>query len=59
MKLLCADADMPALAHALWLDQVPAVLMQLTGTGWHVEFLRPSECPNVLALIERGVVKRG
>lgn len=58
MKLVCDDKDMQVLVHALWLDEVPAVLMEITGTGWHIEFLRPSECVNVLALIAKGVVKR-
>jgi hypothetical protein len=50
---------MPALVHALWLDNVPAVLMERTGPGWRVEFMRPGGCPHVLALIERGTVRRG
>jgi hypothetical protein len=61
MKLLCPDADMPELVRALYLDAVPAVLMERTGPGWRVEFMRPASAttPHVLELIERGVVKRG
>ena len=59
MKLLCTDANMPQLVHALWLDEVPALLMERTGTGFRVEFLRPGPCPHVLALIAEGVVSRG
>ncbi len=60
MKLLCPDEHMPELCHALFLDNVPAVLMERTGPGWRVEALRPTaECPHVDYLIERGVVQRG
>jgi hypothetical protein len=59
MKLLCNDADMPALVRALFLDHVPAVLMELTGVGWHIELLRPHECLELQRLLDDGTVKRG
>ena len=58
MKLLCSDANMPALVRALYLDHVPAVLMELTGTGWHLELLRPHECPELQKLLDSGTVER-
>lgn len=58
MKLLCADADMPALVHAIWLDEIPAILMERTGSGFMVEFMRTGGCQHVLALIARGVVSK-
>jgi hypothetical protein len=59
MKLLCADEHMPLLVEALARDKVPAVLMERTGPGWHVEFLRPAgECGAVMALIDSGTVER-
>jgi hypothetical protein len=60
MKLLCPDADMPELVRALYLDAVPAVLMERTGPGWRVEFMRPAATtPHVDDLIDREVVQRG
>ncbi len=58
MKLLCPDEHMPELCHALYLDNIPAVLMERTGPGWHVEMLRPAkDTPHLDYLIERGVVE--
>jgi hypothetical protein len=58
MKLLCPDKDMPELVHALYLDNIPAVLMERTGPGWHVELLRPAVAtPHLDYLIERKVVE--
>ncbi len=58
MKLLCADDKMPELVHALYLDNVPAVMMERTGPGWHIELLRPAAAtPHLDYLLERGVVE--
>lgn len=59
MKLRCPDESMPELVKALCDDNVPAVLMERTGSSWHVEFMRPHECPAVRALIDSGRVTRG
>ena len=58
MKLTCSDKNMPALVLALSKDRVPAVLMELTGTGWHLELLRPHECPELQKLLDSGAVER-
>lgn len=58
VKLTCSDADMPRLALALGLDSVPAVMMERTGSGWHVEFVRPNQgVPKVEELLKAGVVE--
>lgn len=57
-KLLVAEDDMPQLVEALWLDDVPAVLMERTGTGWRIEYLQPAKSPAVAALIAAGVVRQ-
>jgi hypothetical protein len=57
MKLLVPRDAIAEVAEALYLDQVPAVLMERTGPGWHIEFMRHAPCPHVLALVERGVVQ--
>lgn len=59
MKLQCDESRIAELVTALWADKVPAVLMERSGSGWHIEFLRPHECPAVLALIQSGAVTRG
>jgi hypothetical protein len=60
MKLRCPDKDMPALVRALYLDNISAVLMERTGPGWRVEFMRPASAttPHVDDLIDRGLVER-
>jgi hypothetical protein len=60
MKLLCSEAHIGDLVHALYVDWVPAVLMERTGSGWRVEFLRPeaTACPAVQRLIDAGTVVR-
>ena len=59
MKLLCRDENMPALVQALFLDRVPAYMAEITGVGWHIELLRPHECPELQRLRDDGTVKRG
>jgi hypothetical protein len=58
VKLSCTDEAIPQLALALGLDNVPAVLMERTGPGWHVEFVRPNQgVPRVEELLKQGVVE--
>jgi hypothetical protein len=59
LKLLCHDDHIAALVQALAQDNCPAVLMERTGIGWRVEFLRPAaDCNAVQALIDSGKVSR-
>jgi hypothetical protein len=59
MKLHCADDVIELLVRALAADQVPAVLMERTGAGWRIEFMRPAkDCPTVEALVVSGKVER-
>ena len=57
MKLSCKDEDMPALCEALAQDMVPALLMERTGPGWIVTYLRPGHGEAVSDLLARGVVR--
>jgi hypothetical protein len=59
VKLRCDDEAMPELVRALWEDQVPAWMAEITGTGWHIELLRPHDCPELQKLVDSGVVVRG
>jgi hypothetical protein len=59
VKLLCTDANMPALVRAMFADKVPAWMAELTGKGWRLELLRPHDCPELQRLLDSGVVSRG
>jgi hypothetical protein len=58
MKLHCTDEHIAELCKALAADNVPVLLMERTGNGWHVEYI--SALTNVEAvtrLIELGIVQ--
>ena len=57
MKLTCRDEDMPALCEALAEDMVPALILERTGPGWIVTYLRPGHGEAVAALIASGVIR--
>ena len=57
MKLTCSDENMAKLVHAMYLDHVPAVMMERAGPGWHIEFVRPPHAtPYVDNLLALGIV---